>query len=181
MALFSRKKPARPVTTPHAAPAPARRSTAADEARILELGREMLGHARAQKAGLLSKQFWSDKLMDWSMKDHDFKVQLFRFVDAYPRLTTPDQVHDHLVDYLTQPGVTLPPGLGVGLKAGGLLKGTMTRTITGQITSMAEKFIAGTDAKSAQPMLKKLWDKGIGFSVDLLGEACVSRREAEMY
>ncbi len=147
---------------------------------VRRIGADILKRAKKHRAGILSAAFWSDKLMDWAMQDEAFKVQLFRFVDAYPRLTTPEQVHDHLVDYLSQPGVTLPPGLGMSLKAGGLLKGTMTRTITGQITSMAEKFIAGTDAKSAQPMLRKLWDKGMAFSVDLLGEACVSRAEAEM-
>ena len=46
---------------------------------------------------------------------------------------------------------------------------------------MAEKFIAGTDAASALPQLKKLWQRGIAFSVDLLGEACVSDEEAHAY
>ncbi|MEM7230178.1 MAG: proline dehydrogenase family protein [Planctomycetota bacterium] len=154
---------------------------AALEQRIVALGTEFLDTARGHKAGILSTQFWSDKLMDWSMQDEAFKVQLFRFVDTFPMLRTPEQVHEHLVDYLSQPGVTLPPGLGVGLKAGGLLKGAMSKTITGQITNMAEKFIAGVDAKSALPMLRKLWDRDIAFSVDLLGEACVSDAEAAMY
>src|SRR4030095_9215337 len=46
---------------------------------------------------------------------------------------------------------------------------------------MASKFIAGTDAASALPNLKQLWEDGIGFSVDLLGEACVSDAEADHY
>ncbi|MCP3903160.1 MAG: bifunctional proline dehydrogenase/L-glutamate gamma-semialdehyde dehydrogenase [Planctomycetes bacterium] len=148
---------------------------------VLRLGTELIERARKKRAGLLSAAFWSDKLMDWAMKDEAFKVQLFRFVDAFPRLKTPQQVHDHLVDSMSQPGVTMPPGLGVGLKAGGLLKGAMTRTLTGQITSMAEKFIGGRNAKEARSSLRKLWSKGVGFSVDLLGEASVSAREAETY
>ncbi|MCH7791885.1 MAG: bifunctional proline dehydrogenase/L-glutamate gamma-semialdehyde dehydrogenase, partial [Planctomycetes bacterium] len=36
-------------------------------------------------------------------------------------------------------------------------------------------------AASALPGLKELWDDGIAFSVDLLGEACVSDAEADMY
>ena len=39
----------------------------------------------------------------------------------------------------------------------------------------------GTDAASALPNLRTLWDDGIAFSVDLLGEACVSDAEAEAY
>ncbi|MEZ6318364.1 MAG: proline dehydrogenase family protein [Phycisphaerales bacterium] len=176
MALFTRKsKPAE--GRAHAAPV----SDADHERRVMELGTEMLERARAHKSGLLSARFYSDKLMDWSMKDHEFKVQLFRFVDAFPMLRTPEAVHEHLSDYLTQPGVKLPAGMDLGLKMGGMAKGLATKTISSQITSMASKFIAGTDAASALPGLKKLWDEGIAFSVDLLGEACVSDVEADAY
>ncbi|MCH2143544.1 MAG: proline dehydrogenase family protein [Phycisphaerales bacterium] len=156
-------------------------SDKAHEQLILTRSREFLAKARVNRSSMLSGGFWSDKLMDWSMKDEAFKVQLFRFVDAFPMLRTPEQVHDHLVDYLSQPGVTPPPGFGVGIKAGGLAKGLLTKTFSNQITSMAKKFIAGTDAASALPQLEKLWKNGMAFSVDLLGEACVSDAEATMY
>ena len=167
------------------APAPARIGIApADpslEALIHAKGLDLLNRARNNTKGMLSAAFWSDKLMEWSMKDEAFKVQLFRFVDAFPMLRTPDAVHEHLVDYLTQPGVKPPPGLDLGLKAGGLAKGLMTKTVSNQITGMASKFIAGTDAASALPKLRKMWDDGLAFSVDLLGEACVSDEEAAAY
>ncbi len=194
MALFSKSKP-RPaeiksprVTPPAAAASPGALHSPpsgafddATEKRIGEIGREFLDRARSNKSGVLSAAFWSDKLMDWSMKDEAFKVQLFRFVDTFPTLKTSEQVHEHLVDYLSQPGVNLPPGLGLGLKAGGLAKGILTKTMTSQITSMAQKFIAGEDAAAALPRLRKLWDRDIAFSVDLLGEACVSDAEADVY
>jgi RHH-type proline utilization regulon transcriptional repressor/proline dehydrogenase/delta 1-pyrroline-5-carboxylate dehydrogenase len=157
------------------------------ERRAQEIGRELLEAARAKQSSwgrLLSRAFWQDELMNWAMKDAAFKVQLFRFVDAFPSLRDPAAVHEHLVDYLTQPGVTLPPGLSMGLSAGGmggLAKGMMARTVTSQIESMAGTFIAGRDAKSAVPVLRKLWDAGMCFSVDLLGEACVSEAEVEEY
>lgn len=185
MALFSKKQKAgRPVpapSTPSAAPASPAQPSEAVEARIRELGEDMLRRAREGKAGIFSSRFYSDKLMNWSMKDHNFKVQLFRFVDCYPMLTTSEMVHEHLADYLSQPGVKTPPGLDLGLKAGGIAKGLMSNTISSQIKSMASKFIAGADAADALPGLKKLWDRGIAFSVDLLGEACVSDAEADDY
>lgn len=179
MNLFGKRtKPATPAPPPGVV-----RSTSSDpaEPRIQQIGRDWLARARDHKAGLLNAKFYQDKLMEWSMKDHAFKVQLFRFVDAFPALTTPDMVHEHLVDYLTQPGVKAPPGMDLGLKAGGIAKGLMTSTISGQIKGMASGFIAGTDAQSALPQLKKLWNGGIAFSVDLLGEACVSSEEAAEY
>ena len=173
MAIFSRK------AKPPVAARPAHASGL--EARTTEIGADMLSRARAHKAGLLSARFYSDKLMDWSMKDQAFKVQLFRFVDAFPMFRTADAIHDHLVDYLTQPGVKTPAGMDMGLKAGGMAKGLLASTISGQIKSMAGKFIAGTDAASALPGLRDLWKEGIAFSVDLLGEACVSDAEADAY
>ncbi|MDP7028711.1 MAG: proline dehydrogenase family protein [Phycisphaerales bacterium] len=178
MALFARRtKPPAP-TAVQAGSSPFDRDVEAAAARI---GANLMAEADKHGKGLLSAAFWSDKLMDWAMKDEAFKVQLFRFVDCFPSLATKEDVHEHLDDYLSQPGVTLPPGLGLGLKAGGFAKGAMTRTVAGRIEGMAKRFIAGTDAASALPMLRRLWSDGMAFSVDLLGEACVSDREAEIY
>lgn len=148
---------------------------------IYSLGEALLEESRGHQRGLLSASFWSDKLMDWAMKDPAFKVQLFRFIDCFPTLRTPEAVHAHFVDYMQQPGVQTPTGLGAGLKAGGLFKGTFAKTMSGRIESMAGRFIAGADATSAAPTLKALWADGTAFSVDLLGEACLSDAEADAY
>ena len=116
------------------------------EKQTLRIGHELLDAAHGQRAGLLSKAFWSQKLIDWAMKDEPFKVQLFRFVDTFPTLATPQQIHDHLADYLSQPGVTPPPGLGLGVKAGGLLKSAFAKTVSSQITTMAQRFRVSSSA-----------------------------------
>ncbi|MFO0833271.1 MAG: proline dehydrogenase family protein [Phycisphaerales bacterium] len=183
MALFSRKPkqaPPAPTSTPASPTTPAT-STDAREARIFEIGSDFLARARGHKTSLLSAKFYSDWLMEWSMKDPNFKVQMFRFTDAFPMLKTPDAIYDHLTDYLSQPGVSVPPAIATALKAGTLMKGTATGVISKQITGMAGKFIAGTDAASALPGLKELWEAGIASSVDLLGEVCVSDDEADAY
>ena len=151
------------------------------ERRTQQIGSELLDDARGHRAGLLSSRFWSDWLMSWAMENPAFKAQLFRFVDVFPMLDTSDQVHDYLKDYLTQPGVTLPPGTDMGLRAGRLAKGLMAGFITSRVKALAGEFIAGRDAASALPTLRKRWDQRIAFSVDLLGEACLSDAEAETY
>ena len=183
MALFfkSKKPVSKPATAAVLTPL-GRAITPRDpavEARAIEIGTEFLLRARAAKTGLLA--VWSDGLMDWAMQDEAFKVQLFRFVDCFPMLRDSDAVYDHLTDYLSQPGVTPPPFVATLLKAGGLMKGVVTKTMSGQITSMASKFIVGTDAATSLPTLKTIWDSGLCFSVDLLGEACVSEEEADAY
>ena len=183
MALFfTRKKPAAQ-PAPAAPTTPVGRSVApvdpAIETRALEIGADFLHRARNAKTNVLA--VWSEGLMDWAMQDEAFKVQIFRFVDCFPTLKDNDSVYEHLTDYLAQPGVTPPPFVATALKAGGLMKGVVTKTMSTQITSMASKFICGTDAASSLPALRKIWDSGLCFSVDLLGEACVSDEEADAY
>jgi len=151
------------------------------EQRATEIGRELLAAAHEHRTGPLSARFWSDRLMHWAMKDPTFKVQLFRFIDVFPMLRTSAQVYEYLHDYLSQPGVTMPAGMELGLKAGQWAKGLMAKTITAQITAIAHHFIAGVDVTSALPTLQRLWNEGVAFSVDLLGEACVSDAEARAY
>jgi len=151
------------------------------EPRIAEIGGELLKLARRYQHGKLSAAFWSDKLMGWAMSDPAFKVELFRFVDVFPALRSPEAVHRHLQEYLLRPGVATPKGLKTGLQAGGFLKGTLAKTVAGQIEAMGRTFIAGEDAAAALPKLRKRWDEGIAFSVDLLGEACLSEAEADDY
>ena len=149
--------------------------------RTLEIGGRLLAAARKHRKGFFSAGFWSDQLMAWTMKDPAFRTQLFRFIDVFPMLRSPEQIHDYLSDYLGQPGVTLPTGLDLGMKAGRLAKGLVAKTITDRIEAMASNFIAGADATAALPVVRQLWKQGVAFSVDLLGEACVSQAEAEVY
>ncbi|MSR40785.1 MAG: aldehyde dehydrogenase family protein [Phycisphaerales bacterium] len=188
MALFFKSKKPKVATPQSAATATATRNLEgrgiaapdpAVESRAFEIGSDFLDRARKAKVGVLA--VWSEGLMDWAMQDEAFKVQLFRFVDCFPTLKDNDAVYDHLTDYLSQPGVTPPPFVATALKAGFIAKGLVTKTMSGQITSMASKFIAGTDAQDALPALQKIWDSGLCFSVDLLGESCVSDEEATAY
>ena len=167
MSVFHRRRK----TTPSSVNLP---GGTAHEQRVHQIGSALLNATRAAPGPALS-----DKLMDWAMADQGFRAQLFRFTDVFPVLSTPELVHAHLTDYLTQPGVQLPPGLGLGLRAGGMMKGALAKTVASQITATAKRFIAGVDAQSALPVLRKRWDSGVGFSVDLLGEACISQREAD--
>ena len=173
MLLFSRKKP--PATRPQAV------APAIESPRIFEIGSDLLDRSARHEKGLLSAKFYGDKLVNWAMKDENFKTQLFRFVDVFPGLKTPEQVHTHVLDYLMRDDVKRPPGFDIGMKVGGLAKGLVASTMSSQIKSMAGQFIAGEDAAEALPTLAKLWKQHVGFSVDLLGEACLTDEEADTY
>jgi RHH-type proline utilization regulon transcriptional repressor/proline dehydrogenase/delta 1-pyrroline-5-carboxylate dehydrogenase len=166
----------RPATEPALAADPL-----ALEERTRQIGRQLLAAARERGASVLSSRFWSNRLLAWAMSDPGFKVQLFRFVDAFPTLQTPAEVYQCLVEYLDRPDVKLPAGMELGLKMGSLAKGVLARTVAAQIRGMAGNFIAGHDVATALPKLRRRWEAGIAFSLDLLGEACVSDAEARAY
>ena len=151
-----------------------------EEKRINEIGRELLAEMREVESK--AKRFDpAEKLMNWAMQDKGFKTQLFRFVDTLPVLSTSAQVYDYLVDFLMQPGVRLPVGMSTAMKAGKLFRPAMAIATRKQIEYMASKFIAGKSVTNAQSNLEKLWKKNIAFSVDLLGEECLSEEEADEY
>jgi RHH-type proline utilization regulon transcriptional repressor/proline dehydrogenase/delta 1-pyrroline-5-carboxylate dehydrogenase len=151
------------------------------ERQIQVIAADLLDAARAHEQGFFSTRFYSDKLVNWAMKDPHFKTQLFRFVDVYPTLRTPQQVYDHVAEHLLRDDVQRPPGFDLGMKLGSLAKGAVAGTMSSQIRSMARQFIAGATADEAIPQLRDAWDNGVAFSVDLLGEVCLSDVEADVY
>src|SRR4029078_3005812 len=112
-----------------------------------------------------------------------FKIDLFRFVDVLPTLTTTDQISSHMRQYLLKPGRELPALLGTAIKlaSGGIASGLAAKAIRKNVTDMAERFIVGTSAAEALPVLRDLYKHGFAFTVDLLGEATISDAEADVY
>ncbi len=154
----------------------------------LEASARRIGQALAKASAgwapsLFDSRRWSDSLLDWCMKDEAFKVQLFRFVDVFPSLKTDEQIARLAEEYFS--GVVGSGGLlQAGLQAASsskLAARLSAASLRKQIVRMAKTFIAGSSVPDAGPVLKRLWDGGRAFSVDLLGEATVSEREADAY
>ena len=77
------------------------------EDRILEKGKQIFHAASKQKKGFLSLEL-DEHLMEWAMKNEALKVQLFRFVDAFPMLKTPEDIVGHLQEYLGDSASAFP-------------------------------------------------------------------------
>ena len=157
---------------------------AASETRIREIGNDLFGRMKGETPGLFDKAWWSGQILEWAMKDPVFKTEMFRFVDVFPILTTPEEIARHIQEYLLRPGVNPPTVIKMALKGAGL--GSMaTRLAAGQIAKnlegMAKRFITGTDAASAVGALRELRQARQAFTLDLLGEATVSHRECDSY
>ncbi len=153
-------------------------------AEILRHGSKMFDLMKGQKPSVFKKDWWSGKMMDLSMHDEAFKVEMFRFVDVFPTLRDPVQVAVHLQEYFCRPEQDFPASFQWGLnkvKPEGMIAKMASGQIEKQIMGMASKFIAGKDAREALPTLKSMWKQDLAFTLDLLGESTVSEKEAVTY
>jgi len=156
----------------------------AQEVQLRAIGKQLFSAMAEQRPSVFRADWWQGQALEWAMRDESFKVQLFRFVDVFPTLRTTDDIAEHLAQYFAHPSGELPAALRWGLKAaspGHAGSGLAAKAIGRNIHSMAERFIAGVDAAQALPTLEKLRAAGVGFTLDVLGEASLSSEEALRY
>jgi RHH-type transcriptional regulator, proline utilization regulon repressor / proline dehydrogenase / delta 1-pyrroline-5-carboxylate dehydrogenase len=153
------------------------------QAEIEELGRQIfdLIEGVAKERRWLGGNDFYTRLLDWAMRDPVFKTQMFRFVDVMPTLTESDDVVRHMVDYLNDVKSPASRALRSALTVARLFPAIPAHLIRRNIRSMANIFICGDSGKSALPNLQRIWNEGARFTVDILGEAVVSDREADEF
>ncbi len=155
------------------------------EQKVLTRGKEFFQSISGEAPSVFNKGWWTGKVMDWAMHNEDFKVQLFRFVDVLPYLTTSELLLRHIREYFATGEAEVPAVLKWGAGAagfGGSITGKlMGMTIRSNIESMARQFIIGENVKEAMKGLTKLRKDGFTFTVDLLGEASVGEEESDAY
>ena len=155
------------------------------EAKIVERGKEFFTSISGEAPSIFNKGWWTGKVMDWAMKNEDFKVQLFRFVDVFPYLNTSESLSRHIREYFSGDDHEVPSvlkwGAGKASFGGKLTAKIMEKTIRSNIENMGRQFIVGQNTKEAVKGLAKLRKEGFTFTVDLLGEATVSEEEADAY
>lgn len=132
-------------------------------------------------SSIFNKDWWYGRILDWSMKNEQFKTQMFRFVDVLPYLNSSSEVTRHLKEYFAEMDEESSKILNFGLGVGALAPGIMAAAIRKNVTQMAKMFITGENPESALPLLRKARENSIGFTADLLGEAALSQKESLDY
>lgn len=151
------------------------------EVSVRQTGERIFKSLDDDSGSLFSKDTWYRKIMDWSMKNEHFKVQMFRFVDVLPYLQSSSEVAKHLKEYFAESGDEMPSVFSFGLGIGSLAPGLLAAGVKKNVTSMAKMFITGESPEDALPALKKARKNKITFTADLLGEATLSEKEAHEY
>jgi RHH-type proline utilization regulon transcriptional repressor/proline dehydrogenase/delta 1-pyrroline-5-carboxylate dehydrogenase len=157
---------------------------AAIEHRTQEIGRELFASVRDTQPHIWQRRWWDEKLLAWTMRDEQLKVQLFRFVDVLPMLHSAEAVTEHLQEYLADVKDQLPAPARVALGIAKRLPFTQTavaRAARLSARDMARRFIAGeTRAEVVRAALDQRRHHR-AFTLDILGEAVLTEREAEQH
>lgn len=149
------------------------------DAQTTEFGRR-LTHSMA-RPGLSPSRAAERRAMAVLMAAPELRTALFRFVDVQPACRGDDDLARHLVDLLEESGPSTASRLAgrLGRQRGSRV--VLARTASAAVRQMAQRFIVGEDPSASLPTLGRLWHQGVATSVDLLGEATVSEREADVY
>lgn len=159
------------------------------EAKVIELALAVFSDIGSQAPHALNKNYWTTKIMQWSMGDPALKTNLFRLVDVLPSLKTSAAVYRHVREYLAavllaKPEFTLlRPIIEWGLSGPdhGLRAKICSFAVSYCVHQMARVFIAGESAEAGASNLYAMRQSKLAFTVDLLGEYCVSDKEALQY
>jgi RHH-type proline utilization regulon transcriptional repressor/proline dehydrogenase/delta 1-pyrroline-5-carboxylate dehydrogenase len=160
------------------------RQLARIEASTQEIGRYLFEHLADAQPGVLERRWWDDRIMAWAIQDESVKVQMFRFIDVLPMLTSSEAVAGHLHEYFNDVRQHLPSAVRLGLAvatpgsiAGRALAIAARRNASGH----ARRFIAGTTANEVLAAAMRERKLRRAFTLDVLGEAVTSETEAEKY
>jgi RHH-type proline utilization regulon transcriptional repressor/proline dehydrogenase/delta 1-pyrroline-5-carboxylate dehydrogenase len=130
---------------------------------------------------VFTKAGFYQRMMAFSMRDEHFKVQMFRFVDVLASLRSSRDIVQHLEEYFADMRNGPVPFLHAGLRTARILPWLTAPILRWNVSGMARQFIAGRNPDDVMNTLRKRRQQRIGFTVDLLGEAVVSEREADEY
>ncbi|TGL71363.1 proline dehydrogenase family protein [Leptospira kmetyi] len=154
------------------------------ESETTRIGLNIFRENEKRSSKYFSKHFWIKHLLRLSFRFPKLKIELFRFVDVLPSLRSAKDITDHLNLYLLESKTEIPFWLRPFLKIGfalfpfSYLAGNLVRFL---ILNTSKNFIAGRNFKEAKPRLQAIRKKGRVFTLDILGEAALSEKEALHY
>ena len=154
------------------------------QAQIQQRGERIFDLVDRNPESLFSKAGFYQRMMALSMRDEHFKVQMFRFVDVLASLRRSHEIVQHLEEYFVPHGrdaMVLRRMLHTGVRLAKIVPWISGQLLRWNVSGMARQFIAGKNPEDVMKTLRKRRAQKIGFTVDLLGEAVVSEKEADEY
>jgi RHH-type proline utilization regulon transcriptional repressor/proline dehydrogenase/delta 1-pyrroline-5-carboxylate dehydrogenase len=151
------------------------------QAEIERRGTEIFDLVDRHPQSIFSKAGFYQRMMEFSMRDEHFKVQMFRFVDVLASLRRGSDIVQHLDEYFAGMRNGFTPFVRTGVSVARIVPFISGKFLRWNVSGMARQFIAGRNPDDVMKTLRKKRRQKIGFTVDLLGEAVVSEGEANEY
>jgi RHH-type proline utilization regulon transcriptional repressor/proline dehydrogenase/delta 1-pyrroline-5-carboxylate dehydrogenase len=156
----------------------------ADKIADFEARVQFLGYRLLEQADYETKKHgngWLDALVEHAIQDREFRVQTLRFVDVLPTLQDDAALVAHLKEYFTGVELPWPTVSHWSLRhsdapwsipiAAPLVRATLR--------GLSRRFMGGSTLPHALETITRLRNRGMLYSLDLLGEAVVSESEAD--
>jgi len=150
------------------------------EERIHALGSRLLEAAGGTGSAAPA---WLDTLVAQAVGDPQFRVRVLRFIDVLPSLGQDAELVAHLKEYFGDQELPWPAVSEWGLRhsdapwavhiAAPLVRSTLR--------GLSRRFMGGRTARQALATITRLQQRGMGCTLDLLGEAVLSEAEADHY
>ncbi|PYL01755.1 MAG: hypothetical protein DME32_08470 [Verrucomicrobia bacterium] len=151
------------------------------QAEVERRGMQIFDLVDRHPESIFSKAGFYQRMMEFSMRDEHFKVQMFRFVDVLASLRRGSDIVQHLDEYFADMRNGYAPLIRTGVSLARIVPIISGKFLRWNVSGMARQFIAGRNPEDVMKTLRKKRRQGIGFTVDLLGEAVVSEEEATEY
>jgi RHH-type transcriptional regulator, proline utilization regulon repressor / proline dehydrogenase / delta 1-pyrroline-5-carboxylate dehydrogenase len=155
-----------------------------DDARTRAIGLELFARVKKDAGSFFRADRWTSALFEWALREEAAKLQLFRFVDVLPALGSDREVARHLREYFEGRPAPFAALVKVGLavaRAGWPGEKLTAAVLRHTVEHLARRFIAGSTPQGAIAAALEARGRGQVFTVDVLGEACVSEGEADVY
>lgn len=154
------------------------------EKETLEIAKEIISRTGEQEPHFWASSWWEGRVVQWLAGSPEIKTGVLRFVDVFPALRSSKAVVRHLREYLPDEALRLPENLRVGRKfldSGLVTPRAMAAATRLAVSAAAKRFIAGASMEETAAALDKILGEGMNYTLDLLGEATLSEKEADNY
>ena len=146
------------------------------ERQVQQLARSLYHQATQNRPSIFDTRDWLGKMIEWSLENESLRVALFRFVDVLPSLDSAADVGRHLEEYFAKVDHAFG---GLVFLAQALHAGWLLAPVARQnVTRLARRFIVDEQPGALRAALEALRKEPAAFTLDVVGEATVSEKEA---
>ena len=142
-------------------------------------GKAILGRVHDVSAGFWPRQL--ERIMRPFIEDESFRIQALRFIDVLPRLDDDEAFLRHCQEYFDTDALRFPLPFRWCIHKPGIYGPLIVQAVRRFMGVLSGRFMGGATADEAMATIESLRRRAMGFSLDILGEAVVSEREADSY